>query len=258
MKEKIYTIPVNDAFSEDCECPLCILEKQQEIDSVSFILSPALMEPDKRVDTNEKGFCRRHFGMIYNSRENVLGVSLIIETHLQIQMEKLNKLIDSNRKGIEADAGMNALKNLAGSVTKPATATNRFIDSAVAFLDDLDKKCEICERMERMMERYADVVVWMYFKDPVFMEKMKSGKGFCLPHYKLLLKTARAHLSPKQCAVFTSDLNNLMKNNMDRILEEVQWFAQKFDYRNKDASWKNSKDAVPRSIDKLTSYGNFK
>ena len=258
MKEKIYTIPVNDAFSEDCECPMCTLERQQENDSISFILSPALMEPDKRVDTNEKGFCRRHFGMIYNARENVLGVSLIIDTHLQIQMEKLKKMIDGSQRGIEADASMNALKNLTGSMTKPSTATNKFIDSAVEFLDDLDGKCEICERIDRIMDRYADVIVWMYFKEPEFQQKVKSGKGFCLPHYKLLLRTARAQLSPKQCAVFTNDLNEIMKTNMDRILDEVQWFAQKFDYRNKDASWKNSKDAVPRSIEKLTKYGSFK
>ncbi|MBN2883981.1 MAG: ABC transporter substrate-binding protein [Clostridia bacterium] len=258
MKEKIYTIPINDAFSQDCECPLCTLEKQQENDSISFMLSPALMEPDKRIDTNEKGFCRRHFGMLYNARENVLGVSLIIETHIQIQMEKLNKLITGSRKGIETDAGMNALKNLAGSVTKPATTTNKFIDSAVSFLDELDARCEICERIERIMERYADVTIWMYFKDPAFMEKVKSGKGFCLPHYKLLLKTAKEQLSPKQCAVFVNDLNDLMTSNMNRILEDVQWFSQKFDYRNKEASWENSKDAIPRSIEKLTSYGNFK
>ena len=30
MKEKIYTIPVTDAFREDCECPLCTLEKKLE------------------------------------------------------------------------------------------------------------------------------------------------------------------------------------------------------------------------------------
>ena len=27
MKEKIYEIPVNEAFEQDCECPICILEK---------------------------------------------------------------------------------------------------------------------------------------------------------------------------------------------------------------------------------------
>lgn len=258
MKEKIYTIPVNDAFSTDCECPMCTLEKNQEDDSVSFMLSPALMEPDKRIDTNEKGFCRRHFGMLYSKKENVLGVSLIIETHIENQMDKFRKIVGKSQKGIEADSRMNAVKNIAGSMTKPSTATSKFIDSALNFLNDLSKKCEICERMDRMMERYADVVVWMYFKDSEFRDKIKNGKGFCLPHYKLLLETAKNELSPKQYAVFTNDMNKLMTENMGRILEDIKWFSQKFDYRNRDASWKTSKDSVPRAIDKITSYGALK
>jgi hypothetical protein len=173
-------------------------------------------------------------------------------------MEKLNKLISGSQKGINTDAGMNALKNLSGSVTTPATATKKFISAATEVLDDLENTCEVCERINRILDRYADVVVWMYFKDPSFREKVQKGKGFCIPHYKLLLKTAGEKLSPKQCAVFVNDLNKIIVSNMDRILEETQWFSQKFDYRNKDASWKNSKDAVPRSIEKFTSYSEFK
>ena len=30
MKEKIYTIPVNDAFDKDCECPLCAMYQELE------------------------------------------------------------------------------------------------------------------------------------------------------------------------------------------------------------------------------------
>lgn len=256
MKEQIYTIPVNDAFAGDCECPVCKLESDLENNSISFMLSPALMEPDNRVATNQKGFCRRHFGMLYSKKENVLGVSLIIDTHIQQQMEAYNKILKKSEKGIAADTRMNAVRNITGNIGKSSTSTSKFIDEAVKFLNDLDEKCEVCERIDRIMDRYTDVILWMYFKDSEFREKVKSGKGFCLPHYKLLLESAKKHLSPKQCAVFTSDLNNLMIQNMERILEEVQWFSKKFDYRFKDDSWKNSKDAVPRSIEKFVSYIN--
>ena len=258
MKEQIYTIPVNDAFSEDCECPVCRLESDLENDSVMFMLSPALMEPDNRVATNKKGFCRRHFGMLYDKKENVLGVSLIIDTHIQHQMEEYRKLLKKSSKGIDADSNMNVVKSLASNIGKSSSATSKFINEAVGFLDELGEKCEVCERIDRIMDRYADVILWMYFKDKDFKDKVKSGKGFCLPHYKLLLESAKKHLSTKQCAVFARDINELMMKNMDRMLDEVQWFAQKFDYRNKDASWKNSKDAVPRAIEKFVSYENFK
>ena len=257
MKEQIYTIPVNDSFSTECECPVCRLESDLENDSISFMLSPALMEPDNRVATNQKGFCRRHFSLLYNKKENVLGVSLIIETHIQHQMEEFRKILKKHSKGIEADTKMNAVKNITGNIGKSSTNTSKFIDETAGFFTELSEKCEVCERIDRIMDRYCDVITWMYFKDEEFRNKVKSGKGFCLPHYRLLLLSAKKHLSPKQCAVFVSDINDLMEKNMDRMLDEVQWFAQKFDYRNKDASWKNSKDAVPRAIEKFVSYNNL-
>jgi hypothetical protein len=46
--------------------------------------------------------------------------------------------------------------------------------------------------------------------------------------------------------------------NMDRLEQELDWFTKKFDYRNNDAPWGNSKDALPRSIQKLKGYSNLK
>ncbi len=258
MKEQIYTIPVNDAFGEDCECAMCKLEKDLEDASLSFVLSPSVMEPDTRVAANEKGFCKRHFVMLYNRKENVLGISLLLETHIQKQMADFDAILKKASGGLESESGMKAAKNIAAGLTKRPTAATRFIDSAVSFLENLDSSCVVCERMDRIMDRYADVVLWMYFKDDTFRKKIIEGKGFCLPHYKLLLESAKKHLSPKNRAIFACEMNILMRKNMDRILADVQWFARKFDYRNKDASWGTAKDAVPRAIEKFISYGQFK
>ena len=43
-----------------------------------------------------------------------------------------------------------------------------------------------------------------------------------------------------------------MAENMNRVQEDLNWFVDKFDYRNHDADWKNSKDAVQRAMQKLT------
>ncbi|MBN2559100.1 MAG: ABC transporter substrate-binding protein [Clostridia bacterium] len=258
MKEQIYTIPVNDAFSIDCECPLCELERKLENDSISFMLSPALMEEQNRISTNKNGFCRRHFSMLYNKRENVLGVALIIETHMQHQMAEFEKIAAKNKGGLERDLKMGSMKNLAGRVSGSSTPGTKFIDSAIEFHRSLAGRCDVCSRIERIMDRYADVILWMYFRDADFRAKVMNGKGFCLPHYKLLLESAKKYLSPVQRASFVMEMNETMASNLARILDEIQWFAQKFDYRNKDASWKNSKDAVPRAIEKFVSYNDLK
>ena len=39
--------------------------------------------------------------------------------------------------------------------------------------------------------------------------------------------------------------------NFARLEKEIEWFTLKFDYRNEDKPWGNSRDAVKRSINKL-------
>ena len=41
---------------------------------------------------------------------------------------------------------------------------------------------------------------------------------------------------------------------MDRIQEDISWFIKKFDYRYTDQPWKNSQDAVPRTVNKLRGW----
>jgi hypothetical protein len=43
----------------------------------------------------------------------------------------------------------------------------------------------------------------------------------------------------------------LMENSLARVQTDIDWFIDKFDYRNANAPWKNSKDAVPRGMQKL-------
>ena len=40
---------------------------------------------------------------------------------------------------------------------------------------------------------------------------------------------------------------------MALVGEDVAWLVEKFDYRNKDADWKDSKDAIQRGMQKLRS-----
>ncbi len=105
MKEKIYTIPVTEVFGEECECPMCLLEKRLEEEYVNYFLGPSLMEPDCRMDTNEKGFCRRHFEQLYNKQENRLGLGLMIDTHMQEQISRLKKAYCPRNPGAGAKPG---------------------------------------------------------------------------------------------------------------------------------------------------------
>ncbi len=62
MKEKLYTIPLNDAVNAGDECPFCYIERNVEQDLMDFVLGScaSYMESDVREDTDREGFCRTH------------------------------------------------------------------------------------------------------------------------------------------------------------------------------------------------------
>ena len=62
MKEQIDTIPVNDAFAAEDECPFCWLERKAEQSTIRYVAGPgaSYMEPDVRAATDKAGFCATH------------------------------------------------------------------------------------------------------------------------------------------------------------------------------------------------------
>jgi hypothetical protein len=108
------------------------------------------------------------------------------------------------------------------------------------------------------MERYLDVILYLWSREEDFRELLESKKGFCLPHLKLLIEAAPRYLKPEDSARFASVVLQQQVEHLDRLEKELDWFTKKFDYRYNDAPWGNSKDALPRCIEKLKSYGNLK
>ena len=52
---------------------------------------------------------------------------------------------------------------------------------------------------------------------------------------------------------FITDLNTVTIDNLKRVDSDLNWYIDKFDYRYKDEPWKNSKDAIERTILKVSS-----
>jgi len=131
------------------------------------------------------------------------------------------------------------------------------VNELIDHLEKLEKSCTVCKRINRTMDRYIDVILYLYFKENDFKELFHSRKGFCLKHFKALLEGTEKYLGPKETAIFVDNLLSMQIENMERIQQEVNWFTKKFDYRNNDAPWGNSKDALPRSIQKLVGFCSF-
>ena len=224
MKEELYMIPVNDAFDTDCECPVCSMYKSIESDAVNFTLGPSYMEDDIRMVTDKTGFCSAHADMLYKHH-----------THLKNTIENLEKLSKSPVK--------------APSLFKKNTSPNKLIQ----FVENVNSSCYVCSRINGTFDRYIATIFHLYKTDSEFAGKMKRSKGFCSNHFILLYKSASDFLSGNSYQEFIELITKLYIENLKRVNDDVEWFTDKFDYRNADAPWKNSKDALIRAIQKTNS-----
>lgn len=234
LKEKLYTIPVTDAFHKDSECPLCNMFHDLETQSIEYTMGPSYMEDDTRAQTDKQGFCARHIKQMY-ANQNRLGIALILDTHMD---EVINNLERLSRNG----------KPAATSFFKKPVYTD-----VKSYIDYLESNCFVCNRINQTFERYIATIFYLYKTENDFRETFRSSKGFCTHHYGMLYQMAGSHLSGTVLNEFINDLNRLYLENMKRVKEDLEWFRDKFDYRNQDAPWKNSKDAVPRTLMKINS-----
>ncbi|MDO4284985.1 MAG: DUF6062 family protein [Eubacteriales bacterium] len=245
MKEKLYTIPLNDAVNAGDECPLCYIENKMEEDWLDYTLGPgaSYMESDVRGMTDKEGFCRKHFQKMFDYG-NTLGNAWILKTHY-LQM---NRELQAQMEKHTAGAGRPAIF---GKFRKPSGDDTQKKDSVAAWVAEKEASCFICRQERETYARYLSTFFYLWEKDPAFRDKIRASKGFCLPHFADLCEEAQGALPQKEQEEFYSAVFDLMRGNMERMAEDVAWLVEKFDYQNKDADWKNSKDAVQRGMQKL-------
>ena len=224
MLEKIYTIPVNEAFDlcrDDPEqgCPFCRLYRKLENDEIELILGASMMEPDVRIQTNELGFCGRHFDIMFE-RNNRLGLALILESHLDVIRESCEPggLFDSRTAQIPEK------------------------------LEKLEHTCYVCKRIEHSFGKMVENAVYLYDTEQEFREKTKTEPYYCLPHYRMFLNAGKAHMNKKRYPEFRKALAETVNKYFDELRGDVSHFCKKFDYRYENEPWGNSKDSVERAI----------
>lgn len=239
MKEQLYTIPLNDAVNANDECAFCFIERSIEQDQIDFVLGSgaSYMEADIRDMTDKAGFCRPHFQKMFDYG-NTLGNAWILKTHYKQMIREMKNEFKAFKPG-----KMSFKERLMGSEGGE--------NSIVNWTNQKKESCYICKNNRETYARYLDTFFYLLRQDPDFVTKVKNGKGFCIPHFGDLCKAATSKLSEKEQKEFYDMMFPLMESNMERLFEDVAWMVEKFDYVNKDADWKNSRDAIQRGMQKL-------
>ena len=218
MAEHLYTIAINEQFGKKCGCPVCSLYSMLEKNEIDTITGAAMMEPSVRIETNRQGFCYAHFcQMITNGKR--LPVALILQSHLE-----------------EIRAHVNSAKP----------------DASEKYLSNLEHSCYVCNRIAEKMESVYSNIVYLWKTDEKFRKLFSEQPRVCLPHYRALLAASK-ELGRKDRLAFCESLGKVTEASLDVLEGDIDWFCRKFDYRYAKEDWKNSKDAIERTVQALTS-----
>ena len=241
MKEQLHTIPISDAIANAGECPFCYMERKTEEHMMDFVLGhgASYMESDIRDMTDREGFCRAHFKKMFDYG-NSLGNAWILKTLYMRHLEEMDKEF----KNFKPDS-VGKSSRLFGK-SKPSGN-----NSIIEWINKRESTCFICTSVQNTFQAYMKTFFKMYRSDEEFRKQIASSKGFCIDHFKVLCEGADSMLSDKERADFYDVMLPLMRENINRVYEDVAWFVEKYDYKNRDADWKNSKDAIQRGMQKL-------
>ena len=233
MKEVIETTPVIEAFESGDECPVCYLERWAEQRAINYVAGPcaSYMEPEVRAITDSQGFCGSHLKKLYDFG-NSLGNALMMQTHL----------IEMSRELEQELKNLHPSKRKLFSKAEPLSITD--------WLHRRNESCYLCSRVDSSMRRYF-ATFFALLKDGEFRSRVENSKGFCFRHFEQLLRLAPEQLPNAQFDWFYETVPTVFKNNIARVQEDLDWFIAKYDYRNAGADWKNSRDAVSRTMEKL-------
>ena len=234
MKEKIYTIPISEAFEKRGICPFCTIRERLDNEYCESALGAGMMEPDIRIMTNIKGFCKTHYNKL-RGLNKALPLALVLQTHLSENVLSVFETTTEKKKGLFSSK--NSLKDEVAQV----------IDK----LNKHNKSCYICSRLESTLNDYAETTVYMFKTDKSFREIFKNAESFCMEDTELLLKAAIKKLNEKDFTEFYEALKAVQERTLKSLYESVSEFANSFDYRADKPLSEKAKTSISDSINIL-------
>ena len=230
---KLELSKVHDAYAAGGECPLCLLLDGAERNYLVSLQGARVMEPSVRVRTNRTGFCPEHTRRLYKG-ENKLGLALVTHTHLG---EQLPGLLSTFRGMAEA--------------AKDGRKGKARLEGAVRDLEDLRRRCYLCELLQADLDHYLFTILYLWRKDPEFRPTLARSRGFCLSHFASLTSAALKMLRPEELARLLDEVLPLMTASLERLERDLLAFTELFQAGNRDVGGEEQRLALAHTLQKL-------
>lgn len=241
MKQKIYEIPIWNAFNESkTECPLCSIIEKSENRLINEILTQMTNDPDFSSNLGYNyTFCKQHFFKLYKYY-NKSGLALLVE-----QLLKFN-----------SDSIGNECINKSASVSGNHIHIFGHRSERILPHNDNKHECYICGKLDEYMRSYMEVMMDLWSHNLEFTELYSNSRGFCMEHYHEVMSFASVYINDAGAYKDFTDITfDIQKRNIERLKEELHRFTDNCNYNYIKEPWQDLKDALPRSIQKLT--GSF-
>lgn len=236
MKIVLETIPLWDALKKDTECPMCLLMKKAEEDSIAYYLSSAIMTPEVRVQTNRYGFCREHFDRLVKSG-SAQSLALVMDTYYEENETVFSPYFEKIAKA------------------NSSYSLDRVISQLEMRVKEREKGCLICTKMREREYRYGFTFCSLFIDDKDFRESFMSSKGLCLHHSFVISKIAKDVLKKSDYISFQKALFSSLERNLKRVKDDDYWMTQKYKSENSSKPWNGAEDAQKRAVYKLIGEG---
>lgn len=213
MKYRIDSGFIIEKFKTESFCPLCAIEKTIEESICRELLGDGCMDDDVRRAVNEKGFCEKHFDLLY-SLPSKLGLALQMQTRIT---------------------------SVAAKLTVP---TNAFSAKKYAkiLLKESDS-CIVCDLTKEEMQIYYATIARLYAENADFRSTFASCNGFCNKHFANLLNHAKNAATRKK--QYLKSLTDVQQKRFSSDLSLLKQFAARHDYRNIGKPLGKAEKALP-------------
>lgn len=200
MNYHINTGLIIEQFRANDGCPLCNIQRIVQENICKELLADGCMDDAVRTEVNAKGFCEKHFDMLF-SMPSKLSLALQLITRTKSVLKGYNKPVT-----------FTAAKKLSAYVVKTK------------------QTCIVCDYTEREMVKYYKAIPALYDNENEFKTLFSSGDKICENHFARLLNYSNK--AGKSKKIFLSALYNGMLSALEHDVDLLNAFATRHDYRN--------------------------
>ena len=226
MSVDIAYLHIKRVISSDEECFLCALEEEIERKYVDTYLSELVMDASSREKIIEsRGFCNHHFYKILIAASKPgssdgHGIVLVNENILEKLIQDVHRQESQNMKSFHK-------------------------------LLVTENKCPACIHLAEFSRIYAEKIVELLSSgNEEISELLKESKGFCIPHFVVLVHMAE-EITSTQTKKIINTLIEVEEKNLRGLNSELAEYIKRQSYEFSERDRAVVADVVPRSVKKI-------